>query len=251
MRTGSLIVEATSWGCSPTTNSFGCQCRLCWKATRLIMMTTLFLECKARLDGLSIPLPLRMSIFLRDPGLLLSYLPAHQPFPLGLLPVAVLPSDSTIILGSSGPEAMEVSSGGNGASSSLGKQFTVPSPTVEVTVSTLSTNFHVSSASTVVVNSTGHSSLPQLSYGDIKEHLPSAGTPDFPNVPTVPSTTYAPLKVAQLMLGLPSTTVGFSKMTPTSSMPVGAPMVNKEKPLSTKSFTLGANAFGNLGTLEQ
>ena len=160
-------------------------------------------------------------------------------------------SDSTIILGSSGPEAMEVSSGSNGVSFSSGEQFTVPSPAVEVTISTLSPNFHVSSASTVVINSTSHSSLPQLSYGDVKEHLPSAGTPDFPNFPTVPSTGYAPLKVAQLMLGLPSTAAGFSKMTPTSSMSIGAPMISKEKPLSTKSFTLVTNAFGNLGTPEQ
>ena len=118
------------------------------------------------------------------------------------------PSDSssgelTIILGSSSPEAMEVSSGSNGTSSSPGEQFTVPSPTVEVTVSTLSTNFHISSASTVVMNSTGHPSMPQLSYGDVKEHLPSIGIPDFTNVPNVSSTSYGPLKVAQLMLDLP------------------------------------------------
>ena len=87
------------------------------------------------------------------------------------------PSDSssgelTIILGSSSPEAMEVSSGSNGTSSFPGEQLTVPSPTVEVTISTLSTNFHVSSASTVVVNRTSHPSLPQLSYGDVKEYFP-------------------------------------------------------------------------------
>ena len=160
-------------------------------------------------------------------------------------------SDLTIIMESSGPEAMEVLSGGNGASSSPGGQFTIPSPTMEVTVSTLSTNFHISSASTVVVNSTGHSSLPQLSYGDIKEHLPPAGTPDFSNVPAAPSTAYTPLKVAQVMLGLPPTTAGLSKMTSPNSTSNGAPTVNKEKPITTKSYILGTNAFGNLGTLEQ
>ena len=157
----------------------------------------------------------------------------------------------TIILGSSSPEAMEVSSSSNGTSSSPGEQFAVPSPAVEVTVSTLSTNFHVSSASTVVVNSTGHPGLPQLSYGDVKEHLPSVSIPDFANVPNVSSTSYGPWKVAQLMLGLPSTTTGLLKTTPTSSMSISAPMVSKEKPFTTKSFTLGTKAFGNLGTPEQ
>ena len=161
-------------------------------------------------------------------------------------------SDSTIIVESSGPEAIEVLSGGNSASSSPDGQFTVASPTVEVTISTLSTNFQVSSASTVVVNTTGHSSLPQLSYGDIKEHLPPAGTPDFSNVPAAPSTAYTLLKVAQVMLGLPPTTTVLSKMTPpTNSMLIDASAVNKEKPITTKSYILGTNAFGNLGTPEQ
>ena len=159
--------------------------------------------------------------------------------------------ESTIILGSSSPEAMEVSSGSNGTSSFPSEQSTVPSPAVEVTVSTLSTNFHISLASTVVVNSTGHSCLPQLSYGDVKEHLPSVGVPDFANVPNASSTSHGPLKVAHLMLGLPSTATSPLKMAPSSPMFISASMVSKEKPFTTKSFTLGTNAFGNLGTPEQ
>ena len=146
---------------------------------------------------------------------------------------------------------MEVSSGSNGTSSFPSEQSTVPSPAVEVTVSTLSTNFHISLASTVVVNSTGHSSLPQLSYGDVKEHLPSVGVPDFTNVHNFSSTSHGPLKVAQLMLGLLPTATGLSKTAPSSPMSISASMVSKEKPFTTKSFTLGTNAFGNLGTPEQ
>ena len=159
--------------------------------------------------------------------------------------------ESTIILGSASPEAMEVSSGSNGTSSFPNEQSTVPSPAIEVTVSTLSTNFHVSSASTVVVNSTGHSYLPQLSYGDVKEHLPSVGVPDFASVPNASSTSHGPLKVAQLMLGLPPTTNGPLKMVPSGPMSISTSLVSKEKPPTTKSFTLGTNAFGNLGTPEQ
>ena len=84
-----------------------------------------------------------------------------------------------------------------------------------------------------------------------KSISPSIGIPDFANVPNVFSTGYGPLKVAQLMLGLPSTTTGLSKTTPISSMSISAPMVSKGKPFTTKSFILGTNAFGNLGTLEQ
>ena len=159
--------------------------------------------------------------------------------------------ESTIILGSSSPEAMEVSSGSNGTSSFPSEQCTVPSPAVKVTVSTLSTNFHVSSASTVVVNSTGHSYLPQLSYGDVKKHLPSVGVSDFASVPNASSTSHGPLKVAQLMLGLPPTTTGPLKMAPSSPMSISTSLVSKEKPLTAKSFNLGTNAFGNLGTPEQ
>ena len=55
-------------------------------------------------------------------------------------------SSSTIIVGTSGPEAMEVLSGHTSALSAPNGQFTIPSPAMEVTISTMSTNFHVSSA---------------------------------------------------------------------------------------------------------
>ena len=160
-------------------------------------------------------------------------------------------SNSTIIVGSSGPEAMQVLLGHASALSAPDGQFTVPSPTMEVTISTMSTNFHVSSASTMVINSTGHSSLPQLSYGDVKKQLPPTNTLDFSNISAAPTTTYTPLGVAQMMLGLPRNASMLSNVAPTNPMPTTVPVINKEKPITTKSYTLGVNAFGNLSTPEQ
>ena len=103
----------------------------------------------------------------------------------------------------------------------------------------------------MVINSTGHSSLPQLSYGDVKEQLPPTNTLDFRNVPAAPTTTYTPLGVAQMILGLPRNASMLSNVAPTNPMPTTIPIVNKEKPITTKSYTLGVNAFGNLSTPEQ
>ena len=239
-----------SWECSPITASLGYLHQLHQKATYPTMMMILLLDHKIHLDGLSTPLPLRIPIFLRDPGLPLLQPPAHQPSWPGLLPVAVLWVNQLSFWDPQAQRPLEVSSGSNGTSSFPSEQSTVPSPTIEVTVSTLSTNFHVSLASTVVVNSTGHSYLPQLSYGDVKKHLPSIGVPDFASVPNASSTSHGPLKVAQLMLGLPPTATGPLKMAPSSPMSISTSLVSKEKPLTTKSFTLGTNAFGSLGTPE-
>ena len=72
------------------TASLGYLHQLHQKVTHLTMMMILLLDHKIHLDGLSTPLPLRIPIFLRGPGLPLLQPLAHQPSQPGLLPVAVI-----------------------------------------------------------------------------------------------------------------------------------------------------------------
>ena len=54
-----------------------------------------------------------------------------------------------------------------------------------------------------------------------------------------------------MMLGLPCNTAMLSNVGPQNLMSTTVPVPNKEKPITTKLYTLGVNTFGNLSTPEQ
>ena len=120
----------------------------------------------------------------------------------------------------------------------------VPSPAVEVTVSTQRFT-EPAIGLTTTVNSTGSSQLPILTYGDVRSQLPPATT--FESLLAAGESIQSSTEVGKLMLDFTQEASKLAVMTPNNPVSLVPSSSGPTSVSIPTSYTLGERVIGNLG----